>query len=137
MRLSLAGLCFVLQFGARASDLPNPCTQLQGGGGGGIDNAFLTPIYRISNFTIHMRKGVSDYPRFQITDEANNYTVPCFWVLDRNRDYSQPQPDRAPVLCSPQILQGYPAASAWYSISKNSVDIAQEWVCDAKNGSYP
>lgn len=133
MRLSLglAGLCFVLQPGARAADLPNPCT----GGGGG--NAFLPPIYKVSNFSIRRIQSVSDYPRFQITDQANNYTVPCFWVLDTNRDYGQAQPDRSPVLCDPQILQGYPAASAWYSIEKNSVDIAQEWVCDTMNGSYP
>lgn len=125
----------VWPLGARASDLPNPCAQREGGGAAGT--AFLTPIYKVSNFSIRMVKSVSDYPRFQITDEANNYTVPCFWVLDRGRDYGKDQPDQSPVLCDPQILQGYPAASAWYSIKRNAVDITQEWVCDAKNGSYP
>ncbi|KAK4206855.1 hypothetical protein QBC37DRAFT_457389 [Rhypophila decipiens] len=109
-----------------AADLPNPCTTL----------GFRTPVYRISNFTLSVQP-IRDIPKLEVVDEANNYSTQCNWVADPNNYNFDPKPDEYAVFCDLKILQGYPAASGWYDVVKNSLNVTQWWVCDALDGSYP
>jgi hypothetical protein len=119
-----------------AGDLPNPCVRQCDAGNCASDGAFLTPIYKVSNFTVRLSE-MDTYPHFQLSDEANGYSMACSWVLDPNRRYDGGRPESSSALCDPRILQGYAAASTWYSEKTNSLTISQTWVCDASSGTYP
>ncbi|KAK3311741.1 hypothetical protein B0H66DRAFT_219731 [Apodospora peruviana] len=114
---------------AASIDPPNPCSPDR--------LAFLTPVYKVHHFTLRRVENVQDYPHFDLEDEANRYSMSCSWVLDTNGEFTGRTPLKTQVLCDPQILQGYPAAAAFYYHQTNSLMITQSWVCDAKDGSWP